>query len=76
MGNAELCHNFLNFSCTRYLNNIYDEKNKVWTCTILELNRVKNYHMQTDHIVVDLLCRPEDEKEVKRIEIQTQADYG
>lgn len=64
-----------NFSCTQYLNNIHDEKDKVWTCTILEVNTVKSYHMQTDHIVVDLLCRPEDEK-VKHNELQTQGEYG
>uniref|UniRef100_A0A0R3RPR6 tRNA(Phe) (4-demethylwyosine(37)-C(7)) aminocarboxypropyltransferase n=1 Tax=Elaeophora elaphi TaxID=1147741 RepID=A0A0R3RPR6_9BILA len=63
-------------NCTRYLNNIHDEKDKIWTCTILEVNIVKNYQMQTDHVVVDLLCRPEDEKEVKRIELQCQADHG
>ncbi|VDK65086.1 unnamed protein product [Onchocerca ochengi] len=56
-------------NCTRYLNNIHDEKDKVWTCTILDVNVVKNYYMQTDHIVVDLLCRPEDEKERKFTEI-------
>ncbi|KAL3985522.1 Met-10+ like-family protein [Acanthocheilonema viteae] len=63
-------------NCTRYLNNIHDEKDKIWTCTILEVNIVKNYQIQTDHVVVDLLCRPEDEKEVKRTELQYQADYG
>ncbi|VIO98572.1 Uncharacterized protein BM_BM3972 [Brugia malayi] len=62
-------------NCTQYLNNIHDEKDKVWTCTILEVNTVKSYHMQTDHIVVDLLCRPEDEK-VKHNELQTQGEYG
>ncbi|EFO25923.2 hypothetical protein LOAG_02567 [Loa loa] len=61
-------------NCTQYLNNIHDEKDKVWTCTILEVNIVKSYHTQTDHIVVDLLCKPEDEDEVKCTGLQTQAD--
>uniref|UniRef100_A0A915PS11 tRNA(Phe) (4-demethylwyosine(37)-C(7)) aminocarboxypropyltransferase n=1 Tax=Setaria digitata TaxID=48799 RepID=A0A915PS11_9BILA len=63
-------------NCTRYLNNIHDEKDKVWTCTILGVNTVKSYPKQIDHIVVDLLCRPEDEKEIKSIELQAQADYN
>ncbi|VDK69098.1 unnamed protein product [Litomosoides sigmodontis] len=57
-------------NCSRYLNNIHDEKDKIWTCTILEVNIVKNYQMQTDHFVVDLLCQPQDEKEVTRTKLQ------
>lgn len=69
-----MLHAHVYFSCTRYLNNIHDEKDKIWTCTILEVNIVKNYQMKTDHVVVDLLCRPEDEKEVKRTEFQFRID--
>uniref|UniRef100_A0A914RZF9 Uncharacterized protein n=1 Tax=Parascaris equorum TaxID=6256 RepID=A0A914RZF9_PAREQ len=49
-------------NCTRYLNNIYDEEGKLWTCTVTNVARVKNYPAHMQHIVVDLECRPEDEK--------------
>jgi hypothetical protein len=49
-------------SCCKYLNNIHFEKGKVWTCTVLRIGKVKPYSTDIDHVVMDIDCRPVDEK--------------
>ncbi|VDM37445.1 unnamed protein product [Toxocara canis] len=59
-------------NCTRYLNNIHDKQGEIWTCMITNIVKVKSYPAHTDHIVVDLDCRPQDEKVALESDLNAQ----
>ncbi|KAK0420732.1 hypothetical protein QR680_014850 [Steinernema hermaphroditum] len=44
-----------------YLNNIHLLDGQVYTCTIERMEKLKTYTKHTDHVVLDVTCRPESE---------------
>ncbi|TKR64408.1 hypothetical protein L596_024945 [Steinernema carpocapsae] len=45
----------------RFTNNIHLVDGQVWTCTIERMEKLKTYTKHTDHVVLDVTCRPQSD---------------